>query len=339
MNAPSSIPVRDGVDRAVFESEILTGGAPAVFRGLVADWPIVQAGRQSARALADFIKQLDGGRQAHVMEASADAGGRLFYRPDMSGFNFNRSTSSIGDAVERLLQLANASVAPTMFLEAMPAGAYLPRFAAGHRMPLLNAGVEPRVWIGNAAKINTHFDLVHNVACVAGGRRRFTLFPPEQIDNLYIAPLDFTPSGAPVSLVEFTQPDHERFPRYRNALPHALQAELEPGDALYIPFGWWHHVESLTPFNVLVNYWWNDAAYYGAPHGALLHSLLALRDLPPDQRAVWASIFQHLVFTDPERALAHLPPEKRGMLGPPSEERTRGIREKLAQDFNRPLGK
>ena len=68
-------------------------------------------------------------------------------------------------------------------------------------MPLLDARVEPRVWIGNAVKVNTHFDLVYNIACVAGGRRRFTLFPPEQIDNLYIAPLDFTPSGAPVSLV------------------------------------------------------------------------------------------------------------------------------------------
>jgi hypothetical protein len=163
--------------------------------------------------------------------------------------------------------------------------------------------------------------------------RRFTLFPPEQIVNLYVAPLDFTPSGAPLSLVQLTQADHERFPRHAQALRHALQVELGPGDALFIPFGWWHHVESLTPFNVLVNYWWNGAPNFGAPHGALLHAVLTIRDLPPDQRAVWASIFQHLVFTDPESALAHLPSSQRGMLGPPSPERTRRIREKIARDF------
>jgi hypothetical protein len=200
-------------------------------------------------------------------------------------------------------------------------------------MDLLDARVEPRVWIGNAVKINTHFDLSSNLACVVGGRRRFTLFPPAQIENLYIAPLDFTPSGAPVSLVQFTRPDLARFPRFAEALRHAQQAELEPGDALFIPYGWWHHVESLTPFNVLVNYWWNDAPDFGAPHGALLHALLTIRDLPADQRAVWESVFKQLVFTDPERALEHLPPGQRGMLGAHSQERTRKIRATLARDL------
>jgi hypothetical protein len=200
-------------------------------------------------------------------------------------------------------------------------------------MPLLDARVEPRIWIGNAVKINTHFDLAYNIACVIGGRRRFTLFPPGQIENLYIAPLDFTPSGAPVSLVQFTNPDLARFPRFAEAMRHAQQAELEPGDALYIPFGWWHHVESLTPFNVLMNYWWNDAPDFGAPHGALLHALLTIRDLPADQRGVWEAVFRQLIFTEPERALGHLLPEQRGVLAPPSAERTRKIRQKLAREF------
>ena len=137
-----------------------------------------------------------------------------------------------------------------------------------------------------------------------------------------------------MSCAQLTQADPARFPRLHLALEHAQQAELGPGDALFIPYGWWHHVESLTPFNVLVNYWWNDAPDHGAPHGALLHSLLAIRDLPADQREVWAALFRELVFTDPEIALAHLPAAKRGMLGPPSAERTRAIRERLARDFN-----
>lgn len=335
MESPAPIEVRHGVDRAGFETELFPAARPAVLKGLVSDWPIVAAARESRTALAEAIRRFDVGREPHVIEAPADAGGRIFYREDLASFNFSRRPAGLGATLDRLLDLADAERPPALFIESMSAAAYLPAFGRTHRMALLDPRVEPRVWIGNAVKVNTHFDLAYNIACVVGGRRRFTLFPPEQLPNLYVAPLDFTPSGAPVSLVQFTQPDLARYPRYAEALRHAQQAELEPGDALFIPYGWWHHVESLAPFNVLVNYWWNPAANHGAPHGALLHALLTIRDLPADQRAVWASIFGQLVFTDPEKALAHLPPERRGMLGAPSTERTRGIREKLAREFQR----
>lgn len=335
MREPPQIPVRRGVDRRTFASEIVSAGVPVVLEGLVGDWPVVHAARESRTALAQALRGFDAGARPHVIEAPAAAGGRIFYRDDLGGFNFTRVPAGIGATIERLLQLAEVPEPPALFMESMPATAYLPGFAAAHPMPLLDERVAPRVWIGNAVKVNTHFDLTYNIACVAGGRRRFTLFPPDQLANLYVAPLDFTPSGAPVSLVQLTRPDFGRFPRFAEALRHALQAELGPGDALFIPYGWWHHVESLTPFNVLVNYWWNDATDHGAPHGALLHALLTIRDLPPDQRAVWSEIFAQLVFADPERALAHLPASQRGMLAPPSPERSRKLRDILARDLKR----
>jgi hypothetical protein len=306
-----------------------------VLADLVADWPIVRAARESPGALAREIGAMDAGLLPHVIEAPADAGGRIFYRDDLEGFNFTRRPAGISDTLDRLLQLEGAADPPAVFLESVSTSSYLPGFGRHHRLSLLDERVEPRMWIGNAVKVNTHFDLAHNIACVVGGRRRFTLFPPGQIGNLYLAPLDFTPSGAPVSLVQFTAPDHSRFPRYAEALRHAMQVELEPGDALFIPYGWWHHVESLAPLNVLVNYWWDDAPESGAPHGALLHAVLTIRDLPPCQRAVWESIFEQLVFMDPERALGHLPPAQRGLLAPPSAERTKKIRDLLARDFSR----
>ena len=333
MDNPGQMPLRRDVDREIFRSQVVPAAVPVVFKGLVAHWPLVRAALESKAALARAITALDAGHQPYVIETPASADGRIFYRDDFKGFNFTRQRAGVSATVDRLLQLGETPGAPGLFLESLPARDYLPGFAGAHEMPLLDARVEPRVWIGNAVKINTHFDLVYNIACVAAGRRRFTLFPPDQIENLYIAPLDFTPSGAPVSLVQLTNPDLARFPRFAEALRHAQQAELEPGDALYIPFGWWHHVESLTSFNVLVNYWWNDASDFGAPHGALLHALLTIRDLPPDQRNVWASMFRQLIFTDPERALGHLPPEQRGMLAPPSAERTRRIRQTLAREF------
>ena len=67
----------------------------------------------------------------------------------------------------------------------------------------------------------------------------------------------------------------------------------------------------------------------------LLHAALSLRDLPPDQRAVWHSLFEHFVFTSGKEAMGHLPPDQRGLLGPPSPERAQAIRAILARAFTR----
>src|SRR3546814_18893261 len=107
----------------------------------------------------------------------------------------------------------------------------------GDRDPLAS------VWIGNRSRIPAHQDLPDNLACVAVGRRRVTLFPPDQLANLYIGPLDFTPAGQAISLVDFAAPDLARFPRFAEALRHAQVAELGPGDAVFIPRMWWRTEE------------------------------------------------------------------------------------------------
>ena len=137
------------------------------------------------------------------------------------------------------------------------------------------------------------------------------------------------------AMVSLRNPDFARFPRFAEALAASQVAELTPGDAIFIPFGWWHHVEALEPFNVLANYWWNDARQAGSPFDCMLHAILSLRDLPDEQRAVWRTLFEHYVFTPGDESMAHLPREQRGMLGPPSNERTQAIRNILARAFGR----
>ncbi len=338
MNAFAPILVRDGVDLKTFREEITPAAQPVVLKGLLDDWPAVRAAREGARALAELLRGFDRGTQVTVIECPRETGGRLFYREDMSGLNFVRMPGQIGSTIDRLLGLESVPDAPAVFLESMRTEKYLPDFSAQHPLPIVPQPADPRIWIGNAITVQTHFDPLYNVACVVGGRRRFTLFPPEQVANMYMGPVDFTPSGTPISMVPTDAPDLARFPRFAEALRHARQAELGPGDALYIPYGWWHQVESLTPFNVLVNYWWNTTPKMGSPYAVLLHAAMSLRDLPADQRAMWRAMFEHLVFSDPEEALAHLPPDKRGLLGPPSAERTREVRAILAATFNRPPG-
>ena len=84
--------------------------------------------------------------------------------------------------------------------------------------------------------------------------------------------------------------------------------ELAPGDALYIPYGWWHGVQSLEPVSALVNYWWSDAdlALAGAYDG-LLHAIAAFRHLPPEQRKVWQHMVDHYVFEKNGPPAEHLP--------------------------------
>ncbi|HEV8444369.1 MAG TPA: cupin-like domain-containing protein [Steroidobacteraceae bacterium] len=334
MNA--QILVRQGVDLKTFRAEILPAAQPVVLAGLVKDWPAVRAGLESPRTLGTYLRGFDRGKQVAVLEGPPAIRGHFFYRDDMRGMNFERRPATIAATIERLLTQFDDPNPPALYIESTPTAEHLPPFAAENVNPLPPPGVGPRIWIGNTLVVQTHFDLSSNIACVVGGRRRFTLFPPAQLPNLYVGPIEFTISGPPISMVNLKNPDLARFPRFAEALAASQSAELEPGDALFIPYGWWHQVESLTPFNVLVNYWWNEARQSGSPFDAMLHAILALRDLPPEQRAVWHTMFEHYVFTPGDESLAHLPREQRGMLGPPSPERAQAIRNALARTFGRP---
>ena len=314
-------PIREwhDVDAATFRERIIPLYEPAVLRGVVADWPAVRQGRASPVAIAGYLDGLDAGFPVDTLVLPAHERGRLFYNADMSGFNFTRSRSTLREVNDKLLRYAKFERKPTLAVQSALIAECLPGFAADNVLPLLDATVKPRIWLGGAVVTPAHFDESNNVACVVAGRRRFTLFPPEQIANLYIGPLGHAPTGTPISLVSLAEPDFDRFPRFREALAAARVAELEPGDALYIPTLWWHHVESLARYNVLVNYWWKGAV--GAEGradsalGSLLHAILALRHLPEEHRRVWKTFFEYYVFDPDARAGAHIPASVRGVLG------------------------
>jgi hypothetical protein len=148
-----------------------------------------------------------------------------------------------------------------------------------------------------------------NVACVAAGRRRFTLFPPDAIRDLYVGPIDHTLAGQPISLAVGSEPGDPRFPRFENARDRALVVELEPGDALYVPKLWWHQVEAVGDVNVLVNFWWDGfSAGPDQPYTAMLLSLLTIAERPPAERAAWRVVRSLRV--PPRRPPARIPPAR-----------------------------
>ncbi len=304
------------IDADQFHGMIVPAAQPVIFRGLVADWPAVRAGRDSDEALFSHLSGFDPQQSITTLVGDPEAGGRFFYNDDLTGFNFRSGGARLNKSFEFLLANRDVARPASLAVQSISTRTHLTGFAEANPCGLLDAEVEPRLWIGNRVIIAAHQDPYENLACVVAGRRRFTLFPPSSVGDLYIGPFELTPGGPTISMVSFDDPDLERHPRFARAMETALVAELEPGDALYIPYLWWHHVRSLAPVNVLANYWWTPPEQgRGAPHDAFLHAVLALRALPDAHRAAWKALFDHYVFGEAQAATEHLPPGLEGILG------------------------
>ena len=337
MALPSPKPVREyeRMDRRRFDEEVRPAAQPVVIRGLASAWPAVEAARRSDDDFVGYVRRFKVDRPVPVLVGNPEIEGRFFYDPSMKGLNFGSGTSPIDPFLDRMLRDRGNPRPFAIAIQSMPIPDLLPGFEAENRTDLLDPSVVPRMWMGNRVRVAPHYDLMENIGVVVAGRRRFLLFPPDQIANLYVGPIEITPAGTPISLVDTQNPDLERFPRYSEALATAQVAELEPGDSIYIPFHWWHGVDSLAPLNLFVNYWWDPARNdTGNPYDALMHAFFALKNLPPDQRAAWRTVFDHYIFQTQGDPGAHLPPEVRGVLGPPTPHHLERMRATLRQILN-----
>jgi hypothetical protein len=314
---------------------VLPDKHPAILRGLVRDWQAVREFLDSPAALVGYLQRHDSGAPVDALMTAPEVEGQIFYNAAMSGFNFHRNRLPLSEIAAQVLRYAQFPKPPAVAAQSALIRDCLPAFEQENKLPLFDGTVLPRIWLGNRITTPTHVDEWNNVGCVVAGRRRFTLFPPEQIANLYIGPLDFAPTGAAMSMVSLRNPDLQRYPKFRDALGQAQTAELEPGDCIFIPPLWWHHVESLEPFNVLVNYWWHDPlgadARADSAFDALLHGILSIRALPPETRRAWAAFFEQYVFGALHGATEHIPPERRGILGDLSAEQISALRAHLAR--------
>ncbi|HAK92590.1 cupin-like domain-containing protein [Massilia timonae] len=336
--APAAKPVREltGLRPADLGPAILASTEPLLLRGLVADWPAVAAARTSPQAAIAYLRRWYVDATVNAMLGAPEIDGRFFYNEALDGFNFQSMRVRLDAVLEELEKHLANPTPPAIYVGSTTIDGALPGFRnesdvdLGPRDPLAS------IWIGNRTRISAHYDLPDNLACIGAGRRRFTLFPPGQQRNLYVGPIDLTPAGQPISLVDFKHPDPERFPRFAQALEHAQVAEMGPGDAIFVPSMWWHHVEALDGFNVLVNYWWRQSPdWMDTPNNALMHALMTVRDLPPAQRAAWAELFRHYVFEADADTAAHIPPAARGLLAPFDDNASRMVRAQLLKRLNR----
>ena len=333
------IPEWHNVDERTFREEIVAPHRPAVLRGFVKHWPVVQHGLRSPASVCNYVKSFDNGTPVNAIMTRPEVQGRGFYNDDMSGFNFIRNRLPVSAVIDQLMRYAGGHNPPSVAVQSALIPQCLPGFELENPMPVLDKSIAPRIWMGNTITVPAHVDDADNIACVVSGKRRFTLFPPEQVPNMYIGPLEFNPAGAPISMVPSNNHDFERYPKYREALAAAQVADLEPGDVLFIPSVWWHQVESSGPVNILVNYWWGGSIgttdRTNGPIDCLMHCLMNMRSLSPETRQAWGKLFDHYVFNAKDDAFDYIPESRRGVLGKLGPEQIEAIKKGLIEKLQK----
>lgn len=313
-----------------FFNEIAPAQQPIVIREHVKNWPLVIAGEKSPRDFADYLLRFYKGNKARIFVAPPSEEKRFYYNSDLTDVNYFRGEERVDLFLGRLLELMDRDVYPAISIQNASPDELFPGISSDNKSDFF-PGVDSHLWIGNEGIVSAHYDGGDNVACVVAGRRRFILFAPDQTGNLYPGSLNFTPAGAPTSMVNLNNPDFEKYPLFNVALENAYSVELEPGDAIFIPMLWWHHVESLEKVNALVNYWWNGSAAKGAvspsPIDSLNIALLAMRDLTPKQREAWRHLFDHYLFKRGVDPASYIPQHLHHLLGKLSPEYVRTIKD------------
>ena len=323
-------PIREiiAATHANLTSELLSSDEPVVLRGLVNDWPVISC--SSDTQLTEYLLQFAQPTLLYAMVSPPEQGGRYFYNEDMTGFNFTRQRMSLAEVLQGILEHDGTGY----YVGSTAIEAALPGFREANTLPPLSDKPLYSLWLSNHSRVSAHYDVTDNVACVLHGARDFTLFAPDQLENLYIGPLDFNPAGQSCSLVDFHNPDLNKYPKFSKAMDNALWSTLNAGDAIFIPSMWWHHIEATASMNLMVNYWWRQApAFAAAPQDALLLALTSIKDLPQPQRNSWKHIFNQYVFNPKE--FNHIPIEKRGVIGQLDDNTVRQVKAQLLQKLNR----
>ncbi|WP_420833204.1 cupin-like domain-containing protein [Shewanella gaetbuli] len=315
---------------------IMQATMPIIFKGLCAEWPLVKAGLCSQQAVMDYLLPFSQ-QPVNACYLPPEHQGRVYYNEQFNGFNFQGGKVDLSTLFDTLKQHQQDEQPPTIYMGSTEINQFFPGLGEHNSFDLSPYQSLTSMWLGSQSTIAAHYDFPLNLACNVVGKRTFSLFPPEQISNLYVGPMEFAPGGQDISLVDFANPDFNKHPKFKQAIEAGYTAELAPGDVLFLPSMWWHHVQAHEPLNVLITHWWRDSpAYLGRPTNALLHSMLSIRSLPKSQRQAWKAIFEHYIFDHDEDDVRHIPPQAQGMLTKPLDEmNARKLRASITEKLKR----
>lgn len=270
-----------------FESLIESSNVPAVFCGCTKGWKAFSHWNPSNGGL-DYLQTRVG---SCIVEAMVSQSAPVFYGdlgshqrvplPFSSFLDFCKKRTQKQSKHEQSLEHCHASQThddtqePSLALEDVPEQIYLAQ------VPIMNSDREERVqleilredilmppilvskelssinlWMNNAqARSSTHYDPHHNLLCIVSGRKQVVLWPPSASPSLYPMPIYGEASNH--SSVTLENPDYSVYPSAECSMEFAQKVVLQAGDALFIPEGWFHQVDS-DDLTIAINFWWRS---------------------------------------------------------------------------------
>ncbi|XP_043697785.1 uncharacterized protein LOC122648635 isoform X2 [Telopea speciosissima] len=265
----------------VFTSQIESRNAPAVFHGCIKDWEAISKWNPSNTGLDYFQEQVG----SSVVEAMLSRSAPVFYGDLRSHERVQLPFSTFIISCKQLLQ--NADDGSVVCVESEDHGltgsnreqdTYQLYLA---QVPILNMENQERsqleilkediqmptfletkavasinIWMNNSkSRSSTHYDPHHNLLCVVAGCKKVFLWPPSVSPSMYLMPIFGEASNH--SSVSLENPDFSVHPRAKHLMEYSQTAILCPGDALFIPEGWFHQVDS-NDLTIAVNFWWQS---------------------------------------------------------------------------------
>jgi len=227
-DGPCHVPVLEHIDAAHFYSEYYALNRPVL---------ISRALRDSAGAITfDQLKRKYSGEIVEIMR------GRVSGQSDFVNRERWRTQVQFEAFIDEILTVETNELYLTSHNNAItgPLGSIVVDLSPLEHLMKPDNFKDASLWIGPKGAISAlHYDRVNVMLVEVLGVKRITLFQPYEECFLYHDEEGFS------SPVDPKAPDLRTYPLYRFARPHSV--EVHPGSALFIPVGWWHHVESLSP--------------------------------------------------------------------------------------------
>lgn len=210
----------DSLDQKQFSENFYKPLKPLVIKGLSNKWPALQ------KWTPDFFKEQHGEKLVKVYDASFASAGK----------NYMSSVEAIPlrDYIDKVM---TTSQDLRMFLYNIKAE--IPELVNDIIFPSLIDNVSKSfvfMFFGcknSVTQMHFDIDMSHVFHTVIKGKRTIYLFPFDQSKNLHRYPFTCR------SYIDVEQPDVQKFPNLKKA--KGYKVELNAGDTLYIPSGYWHH--------------------------------------------------------------------------------------------------
>lgn len=221
----------DTLDPETFKKEFYNRGIPVVMKQLSKDWPAYQKWNW------EYFRQLVGHKKVPLYNnVKSDAYTPINKADDYKTFGEYIDMISKGPAGWRIFLFNIFDHAPQLTKDFTWPEQYMKGFVK--KYPMLFTGGQ-----GSITHMHFDIDMSHILHTQFGGRKRVLMFPYKEQHKLYRKPWEVLSLADFSNYYEEGKLNYEKFPALKMA--EGVDLILEPGDTLFMPAGYWHHMEYL----------------------------------------------------------------------------------------------